>query len=200
MVEPQEKQVILIIADLSGYTRFVTSNETTWIHSQEVVIELIEAIIHQVEIPLEVSKLEGDAVFLYAVTAEDETSWGNVKRQIGNKLVDFFDIFSARIAELSKSRICDCNFCTNISNLKLKMVVHSGKAIFYQIDRFNELSGVDVIIVHRLLKNSVKSDQYILMTEPAYNDIELPQKIEVVEGEERYDALGKIKTYTYLRI
>ena len=51
----------------------------------------------------------------------------------------------------------------HIEKLRLKLVVHSGEALFHQILGFQELAGVDVIIVHRLLKNSVEADQYLLM-------------------------------------
>jgi 2-polyprenyl-3-methyl-5-hydroxy-6-metoxy-1,4-benzoquinol methylase len=46
------------------------------------------------------------------------------------------------------------------------------------------------------LKNSVDADEYILMTESARADVEFPEKLETVEGEEVYDV-GTIKTHTY---
>ena len=73
-MESIEKKVVLIIADISGYTRFMVTNKTSLIHSQVIITELIKTIIKQVEIPLKVSKLEGDAVFTYAVK-EDESSF-----------------------------------------------------------------------------------------------------------------------------
>ena len=81
--------------------------------------------------------------------------------------------------------------------LRLKVVVHSGEALFYQIHHFNELSGTDVILVHRLLKNSEAADEYLLLTEPAYTDIDFPCKLPVIEGYESYEHLGQIKTFVY---
>jgi hypothetical protein len=81
--------------------------------------------------------------------------------------------------------------------LKLKLIAHSGSALFYRVGRFDELSGVDVIIVHRLLKNSVPAHEYILLTESAYRDIMFPEQIAVTEGVEQYEAIGRVKTYTY---
>ena len=75
--------------------------------------------------------------------------------------------------------------------------MHSGEALFYRIQQFDELSGEDVILVHRLLKNSVAHDEYILMTRPAYSYIEFPSQIEVEEGSESYEHLGEIKTLIY---
>jgi len=82
--------------------------------------------------------------------------------------------------------------------LKLKIVVHSGEALFYNIQQFHELSGKDVILIHRLTKNSVAHDEYILMTEPAYSDIEFPDQIEVQESHESYKHFGEIKTLVYI--
>ena len=168
------QKVILILADISGYTRFMTQNKTTLVHSQVIITELIKAIVKQVEIPLVVSELEGDAVFIYGVKETDEAAWQADKKRIGVKLFAFFEAFVEKLLELSQSNICECNACKSVERLKLKIIVHSGEAVFTKIGRLYGLSGVDVIIAHRLLKNSVESDQYILMTEEAYRDIEFP--------------------------
>jgi class 3 adenylate cyclase len=196
-MEPSEREVVLIIADISGYTRFMVSNQQTLQHAQVIITELIQVIIRQVEIPLEIAKLEGDAVFLYALKDQSQTAWDSVRRQIGEKLIGFFEAFAAKIRELDQSNLCPCTACQHIDQLRLKAIVHSGQALFYTIGSFQELSGVDVILVHRLLKNTVASDQYILMTESAYRDVAFPQQIRVTEGHEVYGNIGRVKTYTY---
>ncbi|HYA14690.1 MAG TPA: DUF2652 domain-containing protein [Syntrophales bacterium] len=192
------RKVILVMADISGYTRFMMTNKLEVLHSQVIISELIKTIIDQVEIPIEVSKLEGDAIFLHAVKDDsDAAAWDNTRKAVGSKLLKFFDAFSNKISELSGTNMCVCKACKNITQLKLKVIVHSGEALFYSINKFQELSGVDVIIVHRLLKNSVRSNEYILMTEQAYKDIEFPEKVPVSESKEEYDEIGKINTYVY---
>jgi hypothetical protein len=52
-------QVLLFIADISGYTKLMVSSDFEIKHSQHIISELIQAIIQEVEMPLEVSKLEG---------------------------------------------------------------------------------------------------------------------------------------------
>jgi hypothetical protein len=61
-----------------------------------------------------------------------------------------------------------------------------------------ELAGVDVILVHRLLKNSVNAEQYLLLTETARRDVEFPEQIHLSDGAEDYEDLGPIKTLIYL--
>jgi len=190
-------QVLLIIADISGYTKFMVSSDLEIEHSQHVISELIQTIIRQIEIPLEVSKLEGDAVFLYAIKDSDTFTWQDIRKVTGEKLILFFDAFHEKLQELGAHSSCPCGACSNLHALKLKIVVHSGEALFYRIHHFNELSGTDVILVHRLLKNSAATDEYLLMTEPAYVDIEFPCQLAVEEGSEHYEHLGHVKTFFY---
>lgn len=197
MANESKKKVLLMIADISGYTEFMVSTALEIEHSQHVISELIQTIITQVEIPLEVSKLEGDAVFLYAIKDSDDYSWDDVAHKIGKKLIQFFEAFHARLDKLGSNSTCKCGACSNIHILKLKVVVHSGHALFYSIQQFNELAGSDVILVHRLLKNSTNHNEYILMTEGAYTDVAFPQHLQVEKGCEKYEHLGEIDTLTY---
>ena len=190
--------VLLIIADISGYTRYMTANAKTLGHSQTIITELVKAIIRQIELPLEVAKLEGDAVFLFCRKQNGSQPWPVAKKIIGDNLITFFRMFSAKISELSQSTTCTCNACTHIEKLRLKVVVHSGEALFHRVFNFVELAGVDVIIVHRLLKNSVDADQYLLLTEAARQDVELPEAIKLSGGQETYDDIGKINTLVFL--
>jgi hypothetical protein len=190
--------VLLIIADISGYTRYMTANAKTLSHSQTIITELITAIIKQVELPLEVAKLEGDAIFLYCRKQQTSQRWSETKRIIGDKLVTFFRMFGEKVSELSQSTTCTCNACTHIEKLQLKVVVHSGEVLFHRVLNFLELAGVDVIIVHRLLKNSVRADQYLLLTEPASHELEFSKEIQLSQSTETHDDIGRIKTLIYL--
>ncbi len=191
------KNVLLMITDIGGYTEFMVSTKIEIEHSQHIITQLIQSIINQIEIPLKVSKLEGDAVFLYAVKNSEEYTSEHLRKTVGVKLFKFFEVFRRKLAELDQDLACSCGACANVNVLKLKIVVHSGEALFYRIQQFDELSGEDIILIHRLLKNSVSHDEYILMTRPAYSYIEFPSQIKVEEGNESYEHLGEIKTLVY---
>ena len=197
MSTPSQRKVLLVIVDISGYTEFMVSSQTEIEHSQHIITELIQAIIKQVQIPLEVSKLEGDAVFLYATRDSNDYKWDDVKEIIDNSLLQFFAVFHERLAQLGDHGSCHCGACRNIGLLKLKLVAHSGDALFYRIQQFKELSGRDVILVHRLLKNSTVHDEYILMTESAAADISLPSGTLLEPGREHYEHLGAIDTLVF---
>ena len=201
MADQSERDVILMIADISGYTKFLVANQMELAHAQVIINELTKTIIEEVKIPLEVSKLEGDAVFFFAVKGGDSSRWEETRRRIGRRLLLFFEKFSDKLYELKESNTCQCNACIHVDALNLKIIVHSGRALFYQLDRFTELSGVDVIIVHRLLKNSLKSDRYILMTDQAKRDIPIPQNLTTKKHREEYETIGTINSsiiYPYI--
>jgi len=189
--------VLLIIADISGYTRYMTANAKTLAHSQTLIIGLVEAIIHQVEAPLEVAKLEGDAIFLFCRKPQDTARWQEIRADISRKLLEFFECFREKLALLGRSNTCTCHACTHLEKLRLKIIVHSGEVLFHRVLQFNELAGTDVIIVHRLLKNTVMADQYLLLTKAARQELEFPETMTFKASSENYEDLGTIRTEFY---
>ncbi|MEQ9232755.1 DUF2652 domain-containing protein [Coleofasciculus sp. E2-BRE-01] len=192
---------IFIIADISGYTRFMLSNREALLHSQIIISELMRSILKEAKIPIEIAKLEGDAVFMYCLKQGDRVGTDSSEpigiQELGPKLLTFMAAFMAKLKELHRRNTCDCPACSNLDILRLKIVVHSGEALFYQLDRFEELSSLDVIIVHRLLKNSVMARQYILLTTAAAQDLKFPETIQFQRGVEQYDDLGSVETWVY---
>ena len=59
----QQKELIIILADISGYTRFLVENRKSARHGQLCINSLIESIPQQVDIPLTLQEIEGDAVY-----------------------------------------------------------------------------------------------------------------------------------------
>jgi hypothetical protein len=190
--------ILLILADISGYTRYMTANAKTLAHSQAIITELVHVLIGQVSLPLEVAKLEGDAIFLFCRKQNAAGSWSESKRVIGDQLLEFFHRFSEKVGELGRSTTCTCHACAHIEGLQLKIVVHGGEALFHRVLNFVELAGVDVIIAHRLLKNSVTAGQYLLLTEAARRDLEFSRELHFVESAENYADIGLVNTLVYL--
>jgi hypothetical protein len=121
----------------------------------------MESILAQVEVPVIAHEILGDAISLYAV---DEDVPGQADR-IYAQLQNYFTAFREREANLiSACSICECQACQEVGKLKLKAILHLGEAAFTQVHNTQKISGEDVIISHRLLKNSVPSKEYILMT------------------------------------
>ena len=195
-METQEREVVFIIADISGYTRFIISNEKALAHSQIIIRELVSTLIEEIRLPLNLIRIEGDAIFLYALKDDPEQNWNRISKNLVVNVMRFIKAFSDKLAELTIHKICTCNACNNIDKLKLKIIIHSGKSAFFMLNEYQEVTGRDAIIVHRLLKNTVSADEYILLTKPAYQDLVLPHG-KVEQSEETYDELGTIQTYIY---
>src|SRR5258705_9725638 len=51
----------LILADVSGFTAFVTTTELE--HGSEIIAALLDEVVGQLSPPLEIQEIEGDAVF-----------------------------------------------------------------------------------------------------------------------------------------
>jgi len=194
--EDQEYNVIFFIADISGYTRFIITNDKELVHSQIIIKDIMNSIMEEIDLPLEVFKLEGDAVFLYADKDHPYIPWDSVKESMVEKIIELFHIFAHKISELTLHKICTCNACNNIEKLALKIVAHSGKTVFFKVQNILEMSGKDAIVIHRLLKNSVEADEYLLLTESAFDDLNLDINT-VQPSEETYDDIGTIKTFIY---
>ncbi len=189
-MEPTEQKVHLLIADISGFTRFIWAHRETLAHAQVIINELLRAVLETVEAPLEVAKLEGDAVFLYLPA-------GDAGARVPAAVDGFFRAFAARQRELYAGNLCHCDSCANIGELRLKVFVHSGSALFYSLGRFQELSGPDVITIHRLTKNSVRGDQYLLATEAAYRSLAFPPDMGFQRAEERYPDIGAVPIHVH---
>jgi len=52
-----------------------------------------------------------------------------------------------------------------LDRLHLKVIAHHGQAVCKHVRGFEELAGPDVILAHRLLKNTVQTLDYVLLTE-----------------------------------
>lgn len=159
-------KAILLIADISGYTEFMLNNKTTLYHSQVIISDLLETILHEIDLPLKVAKLEGDAVFFYGLDS------GKLKDVVHAKLLLFFEAFYRKLYFLSDTNRCDCYACLHMKKLKLKLFVHHGSVMFQKVGTYMELFGPDIVLIHRLLKNSIKHNQYIYLTEEAQKFLE----------------------------
>src|SRR2546425_6068478 len=109
----------LLLADISGYTEFLTGTELE--HAHEIIRELTTLIRERLAPPMRFVKLEGDAVFCYAE--------GGTFRE-GERLVElieacYFD-FSNRLVDMTRATTCPCNACKAIGSLCPGAKTHCG--------------------------------------------------------------------------
>lgn len=180
---PQE--MFFVIADISGYTKFMLTPGMELTHLQGIISDLLNAVLKQIEMPMTISKFEGDAVFMHAAK-DGKHDWEEVKTILGRKLFAFIEAFDGKLRELAGANHCSCASCVGMSNLKLKVLAHYGTALTYEIGGHLELSGVDVIILHRLLKNHVPGGKYVLLSAVAQGQLKIGGEWQ--KGVESYPA------------
>lgn len=184
--------MLLLIADIGGYTRFMNLHRLSLAHAQEVVARLLSAVIAAAEGAFDVAKLEGDAVFLYArVPASREP---DVVR-FAHSVREIRQAFLSELQDMSINRVCTCDGCVQADQLKLKFVSHLGEAAFQKVRNFVELAGVDVILVHRMLKNSVPVGEYVLMTDPVQQRLAPALRELTKQIHEEFEGLGATSTH-----
>jgi hypothetical protein len=138
----------LLIADISGYTNYLTSSELE--HAQEVLRSLMELLIDRTLPPLRVAGLRGDAVFSYGIAGSAGGGQALVET-----IEDTYTAFRRAIEQMVINTTCACNACANISTLDLKFLVHYGRFSITPLRGTDELVGSAVNELFRLLKNRI---------------------------------------------
>lgn len=177
----------LVVVDISGYTRFITERTLTLTHAEQVITDLINAVLDQAQFPMTLNKLEGDAALLFREANPGDTE---AARDVFAQVRSFFPAFRERLAKLRAERAnCSCDACNNIADLRLKAFVHVGEIAVKQVRQFEELAGEPVILIHRMMKNSVDRREYVLATEEAVSGA--PLSIEHIQAHnEHLDGFG----------
>lgn len=189
-LEGVRKEVIAGVADISGYTKFMNISKETIHHSQGIINDLTNVIVNGIHAPFKINKIEGDGVFFYAL--KEDLVEGDLAKMSQN-LLNIFEDFKNSLIRQSQTNYCECAACSNIHNLSLKTVVHSGEAFFYNIGgRFEELGGLDIVIAHRLLKNNIQHKNYLLVTDDAFEDLEFSEDVKFTDHMEIEPVVGPV--------
>ena len=143
----------LLLADISGYTRFITATELE--HSQDIVTELLDTLVTSLSERLTMAQLEGDAVFFVGErTSPELVEWSD----------EAFVAFHRRLRDINALTTCPCQACVLAPALSLKVIAHHGVYSRQRIGGTTQVHGPDVIVPHRLAKNHVPSHEYLLVT------------------------------------
>ncbi len=183
-----------LIADISGYTGYLADVELD--HAQDILADLVGAVVSALRPNFRLAKLEGDAAF---------TSMPG-DRIDGSMLLDTIERcyfgFRRRRRDVRQATACDCNACVRIPDLDLKFVVHHGAAILQKVAGRQELLGSDVIVVHRLLKNDVVEKlgigAYALISQACIDASDIdPAALGMRPHTETYDRIGDVPAWVH---
>jgi hypothetical protein len=180
----------LVLADISGFTEFVTATELE--HGPPIIAALLEEVIERISPPLEIREVEGDAVFALGVH-------GTILPPA--VLLDVLRAglagFRQRQREMEGDDSCACNACRSVGRLRLKIIGHYGAFLEQTVGGRAQAAGRDVILAHRLLKNTVaRGADYALLTTSAleYMDVD-PVLAGFVSHTECFEHFGAVECF-----
>lgn len=151
------EQAIVLIPDISGFTDFTKTTEID--HAAHIITELLELLVESNDTGFTLAEIEGDAVLFY------RTGEPLGRERLVEQCLTMFSSFHKRLMVIERDTVCQCGACQTASKLTLKFIAHFGYLKEIKVARFVKATGVDMIVAHRLLKNDVDSDEYILITE-----------------------------------
>jgi len=191
------KPTVMVIADISGYTKFMSLHRVALLHAEVIITDLLETVTHSAQFPLKLNKLEGDAAFLYCDEVGDDPA--AAINDIGNQIVIIMNAFADKHRLLSERSVggCVCDACRHIGDLRLKAFAHYGDVVIKTTNGFTELGGEAPIVIHRMTKNNIHSDEYVMASADFFRHLSKPVYPHEERGTESYDSIGDVDFVAY---
>lgn len=189
---------LLCIPDISGFTQFMS--DTDFELSSKVIPSLLNKIIYSNEIGLKISEIEGDAVLFY------RTGDLPAFKELIAQCKFFYTEFYKQLSSLREQYMGENGASQIPEILGLKIILHFGEEIgVVPVGKLIKLMGEDVIVAHRLLKNDVPFDEYILISDDLMkqyeNGIEHKnfERGDIKKGDMHVEHVGTVR-YHYINL
>jgi class 3 adenylate cyclase len=189
---PKPELACFVIADISGYTNFLSAAELD--HAQDIVADFMDTVVKGLRPSFRLAKYEGDAAFVYAASEKVDSSL------LQDTIEQAYFKFRRRLRDVKQASVCTCKACAAMADLDFKFVVHRGEMVKQKMGGREELAGRDVILVHRLLKNTVNEKlggrAYVLFSDACFESAAIdPAAQGLIEHHETFDILGDNKLW-----
>lgn len=186
-----QKNATILIPDISGYTELFS--KTSLEFSTAVLCELLNELMGVADDKFRVAEIEGDAILFYI----------KGRKLPINELINYclraYKHFHAYLDNVV-GRVEDPDAREAAQQLTVKFIAHWGPIAEMNIANFSKPVGLSLIQAHNLLKNSINSRAYILITEAYANGqsihackLEGEKCLKWQEGSEEYPVIGKVK-------
>ena len=183
----------LLISDITGYTTYLKESELD--HARDSLVSLLELLIEHTRAPLVLIDLEGDAVFSHAPAGSFRQG-----QTVLEMMETTYAAFRRALELMILNTTCTCNACRNLPNLDLKFFLHYGTYSVERLGSYTRLLGTDVVLIHRLVKNTVTETTgllaYAAYTSAAVDALGLAGVVsELPSHTERYDDVGEVRLF-----
>jgi hypothetical protein len=179
----------LLIADIGGYTEFMRLHRLSLAHSEEITGRLLEAAIEAAP-ELELVDVEGDAAFLCAFESDERP-----EPMVARASLAMHRAFHEKQQEIGANTLCPCEACAQVGSLMLKFVAHAGEVAQQRIRNRTSLVGLEVIAVHRMLKNSVPVPEYLLVSQAVYERLDPDLRERARSITEELEGIGETELH-----
>ena len=183
-------RAVLLIADIGGYTEYMSSHRMSLAHAEVNTARMLEKMIDAAP-GFDLIEIEGDAAFLsHSADGDTDATMAEIL-EAATAMHRAFHLERQYVT----ANLCPCTGCKGAADLKLKFVAHIGDVAIQTIRERIKLVGIDVILVHRLLKNPVGIPEYVLMSEELYRIGEdaLPDPVHEVSPD--LEGFGTVHAY-----
>ncbi len=154
-------RTLLLIADIGGYTDYMRTHRMSLAHAEVTTARLIGTVIDAAP-GFDLVEVEGDAAFMARSTRGlDADALVTTTLQTALAMHRAFHLERQYVA----ANLCPCNGCAEAGRLKLKFVAHVGDVATQTVRQRTKLVGIDVILLHRLLKSPVGIPEYVLLSD-----------------------------------
>jgi hypothetical protein len=187
----ESDRALLIIADIGGYTAYMRAHRMSLAHAEVNTARLLERMIDAAG-GFDLIEIEGDAAFLTRrADALDGPATVAATVAVAVAMYRAFHLERQYVA----TYLCPCDGCAQAEDLKLKFVAHLGEVATQTIRQRRKLVGIDVIQVHRMLKNPVHIPEYVLFSEELFRtgDGALPGPAQEISQD--LEGIGLARSY-----
>ncbi|MBC7654348.1 MAG: DUF2652 domain-containing protein [Oligoflexus sp.] len=188
--------VFFFIPDLTDFTKFMTSTEP--IFANKVITVMLNKMAGANILTMNIAEIEGDAIFFYRKGRLPAVN--KVAQQ--SKLI--FETFNEVIATFKESDPENHEKYLSKDQLGVKIIIHHAYINIAKINGKVKLLGEDVILVHKLLKNSINLACYILLTDSYLEKLRNKKAVKnwfnwetLKRGKDKYEHFG-VTYYSYI--
>ncbi len=186
------RRALLLIADIGGYTEYMTYHRSILGHAEAATRQMLDRVVRAAR-GFDLIEIEGDAAFLSCEV--DGLDGAATLAKVTDGAAAMHSAFHQQ-RRLVQLNMCPCGSCKKTDDLKLKFVAHVGEVATQTIRRRRKLVGVDVIYVHRLLKNPVTLPEYVLVSEELYTPASgAPSAPGMTEIDQDLEGIGPVRSW-----
>jgi Protein of unknown function (DUF2652) len=182
---------LLLIADIGGYTDYMRTHRMSLAHAEVNTSRLLERVVDAAP-GFELVEIEGDAAFLSrSVDTVSEAAAVSATFEVAAAMHRAFHAERRYVAR----NLCPCKGCAEVENLRLKFVAHIGDVATQTIRQQRKLVGIDVILVHRMLKNPVQIPEYVLLSDDLHRLRDQAAPVPELEVLQDLEGIGPSRGY-----